>query len=382
MRSPRVLALGLLVLSVPPACTSAPAGPVSDSVADSSSDSPDSPDSHDSPDSPVDTDTGETPGTGAQVVLFIGDGMGLEQVAGAGLFANGASGTLGLESLSSHGVLRTASLTGITDSAASGTAMATGVKTWNGHIGVDRDLTIVENLVERARARGMATGIVTTDRLSGATPSSFVVHTEDRYSYSEISAAYLQVLPDVSLGGGADDFVDLVDTAVIDVVGTGAELAAYLPTGRPLLGLFAPTTFPYLVNGYGEAPSLADMTLKAIELLKQDPNGFFLMVEGARIDHASHANNGTEVFPEVVAFDEAITAGIAQLSEDATVLVTADHECGGLHVIAGNGAGVTPTIEWRYYGHTNADVGVWGTGPYTDVVEGMRLDNTPSLQCN
>lgn len=340
-------------------------------------DSHDSPDSDSADDSAPDSHTGETdtaPTTPPRVVLFIGDGMGLEQVAGGGIYATGAAGTLGLESLPNHAMLRTASLTGITDSAASGTVMSTGTKTWNGHLGLDRDGNTLENVLEVARSRGMGTGIVTTDRLAGATPSSFLIHMEDRYSYEEISAAIALSLPDVALAGGSDDFVGLIDTAAVDLVTTGAELDAWSPAGKPLIGLFAPRTFPFVYDGYAEAPSLASMTTRAIDLLMANPNGFFLMVEGARIDHASHAGDAARVFPETVAFDEAITAGLGLLGPDATVLVTADHECGGLHVISGNGAGVEPTVEWRYNWHTNADVGAWGQGPYTEALEG-RLDN-------
>ncbi len=310
-----------------------------------------------------------------QVVLFIGDGMGIESVAGAGDFANGTAGTLGLEALPYRGDLRTASLSGITDSAASGTVMATGTKTYNGHLGLDRDLNTVENLVEVAKSLGMGTGMVTTDRLSGATPASFVVHTEDRYSYADVSAGYYAALPDVSLGGGTDDFAGLVDTAAVDVVETATDLAAWTPAGRPLLGIFSPSTFPYVYDTYTTQPTLAEMTVKAIDALKENPNGFFLMVEGARIDHAEHANDATRVFPETVAFDEAITAGLGELSPDATVLVTADHECGGLHIVTNNGVGVTPAVDWRYNWHTNADVGIWGRGPLADTFDGQRLDN-------
>ncbi len=361
-------------------CDGKPAPSETDSPGDDSH----SIDTHDSPvddsDStpPDDTHTGDdTSPTGPpRVILFIGDGMGTEQVAGAGMFSTGSAGTLGLETLPVHGALRSASLSGITDSAASGTSMSTGTKTWNGHLGLDRGGSTLENVREVAKARGMATGIVTTDRIAGATPSSFLVHTEDRYSYAEISALIAADLPDVALAGGTVDMEGLLDTTAVDVVTTATELAAWTPGGKPLVGLFASSMFPYVYDGYGEAPSLADMTTSAINTLMADPDGFFLMVEGARIDHASHADDATRVFPETIAFDEAITSAMAILPSDATVVVTADHECGGLHVISSNGAGVTPSVEWRYNWHTNTDIGVWASGPYTDVFDGQRLDNS------
>lgn len=364
----------LLVLACTAPTDSRPSTDAPDDSGDAANHSGDSGDSRDS--GGGDSHTGDSAPAGPpRVILFIGDGMGLEQVKGGGLYANGAAGSLGLEALPFHGTLRTASLTGVTDSAASGTVMATGGKTWNGHIGIDADGVILRNLVEDARARGMATGVVTTDRLSGATPSSFLVHTEDRFSYPEIAAEIAATLPDIALAGGLDDFSALLDPATVDLVTTGAELDAYAPSGRPLVGLFAPSTFPYVADGYADLPTLADMTLRAIDALDDDPDGYFLMVEGARIDHASHGNDTLRVFPEVVAFDEAITAARGVVGDDATLLVTADHECGGLHVLAGHGAGVAPDAEWRNGGHTNADVGVWGAGPLADAIDGRRLDN-------
>ncbi len=370
----------MLLLLLASACTSSPKHPEDAVPSDSpgASDSPaDSADSvADTNDSPNDTHTGDSAPSGPpRVVLFIGDGMGPEHVAAAGLYANDAAGSLGLETLPVHGTLRTASLTGVTDSAASGTVMATGTKTWNGHLGLDRDDNVLENLVELARSRGMSTGIVTTDRLSGATPSSFLVHTEDRFSYPEIAAEIAPNLPDIALAGGAGDFSELIDTTAVDYVTTAAELNAWVPGGKPLLGLFSESTFPFVHDGYGDLPTLADMTEHAINALMPNPNGFFLMVEGARIDHASHVDDVQRAIKETLSFDEAIAAGRALLDDEATVLVTADHECGGLHVITGNGAGNLPSVEWRYLWHTNTDVGVWASGPYTEVLDGERHDN-------
>ncbi len=339
------------------------------SPTDSPSDSP-----LDSRDSPHSEDT--APAGPPQVVLFIGDGMGLEQVGGGGLYKNGEASTLGLDAMPIQGRIRTASFTGVTDSAASGTVMSTGTKTYNEYLGLDIDGNTLENVVEVARARGMATGVVTTDRISGATPASFLVHIEDRGDYADICAAIALSLPDVLLGGGTGDCDEVVfDTTTIDYLTTADELTAWIPAGRPLLGMFDDGTFPYVFDGYDTQPSLSHMTTTAITTLLADPDGFFLMVEGARIDHASHSNDSSRVFPEMVAFDDAITAGMALLGPDATVLVTADHECGGLHVISGNGVGEAPDAEWRDNWHTNADVGVWGSGTLPELFAGGRFDN-------
>lgn len=328
-----------------------------------------------------DTETGETSDTATvhppAVILYIGDGMGLEHIAGAGYYMNGASGTLTLEGLPYVGRLKTASLSGITDSAASATVMATGTKTRNGYLGVDRDGAPLETLLERARARGMAVGLVTTDKITGATPSAFEVHVDDRGDDATIAAAYAIALPDVTLGGGLQYAASIMSDPAVNGVDTRDMLYAAVPDGRPLFGSFALDTFPYVADGRSTEPSLPEMTQVAIDWLSADPEGFFLMVEGARIDHASHANAGTKVFQEVAEFDEAVAAGVAWAgSRDHTdILVTADHECGGLHLTGTASVGDLPPVEWRWTSHTNGDVAVYGQGDHVAVIDGQRLDN-------
>ncbi|MFZ5478055.1 MAG: alkaline phosphatase, partial [Myxococcota bacterium] len=336
-------------------------------------------------DADTDTDTGETGDTGEPpapryVVLFVGDGMGFEHVRGGGWFANGAEGSLVMEALPYAGRLRTASLTGTTDSAAGATALATGNKTWNDYVGVDRDEAELETLLERARALGLSAGVVTTDELTGATPSSFFAHTPDRTDAAEIAAQLCADLPDLTLGGGGDDLADcLASGPSAQIVEDETALLAAVPDGRPLLGVFADDQFDYVADGYDPGvPTLATMTTVALEWLDDDPEGFFLVVEGARIDHASHSNGVDEVHAETAALDEAVAAAVAWASTrgDVTLLVTADHECGGMRVTGGSSAGVAPDTEWRWGQHTNADVPVFGTGTLAATFDGQRLDNT------
>jgi alkaline phosphatase len=305
--------------------------------------------------------------------------MGLEHIAGGGLFAYGAAGTLVMESLPHRGQLLTASLTGVTDSAAGATALATGQKTWNDVVGMDRDFAPLTTVLEDARARGLAVGVVTTDTLTGATPASFFAHTENRGNREDIAAQLVASAPDVVFGGGGADLGDLLASADVQLVTTATELSAVVRDGRPLFGVFAESTFPYVADGYGDQPSLAEMTRHALDALEEDPDGFFLVVEGSRIDHASHGNDGERVHQETAAFDDAVGAAVTWASEggfDPTLVVTADHECGGLEVSGGGSAGVVPASEWRWGQHTNADVAVFGSGPHTDVLHEQRLDNT------
>ncbi len=372
--------------SSPPDTDSAPP----DSEADSGRDTADTGDSGDSvdTDSGVGAETGDTGGddtgdtdtgevvAGPAVILFIGDGMGFEHVEGGGVYLTGAAGSLTMETLPFQGRLRTASLSGLTDSAASSTAYATGNKTYNGMLGLDRDGVEIQNLGERARAMGMSVGLVTTDDLTGATPSAQWVHVEDRGDSEVIAEAYLADMPDVAFGGGYLAFEDLLATASVNLVRDASDLAAAAYDGRPLLGLFADDTFPFVADGYeADQPTLAEMTEAALAWLEGDPDGFFLLVEGARIDHASHGNDEDSVYDEVLSLDDAVSVAMTwAASRDATIVVTADHECGGLTVDSTGTAGVVPATEWRWGKHTNADVPVFATGTLATALDGIRED--------
>jgi len=310
------------------------------------------------------------------VILMIGDGMGFRHVAGGGDYKNGAAGTLTMETLPVQGRLRTASLGGITDSAAAATSYAAGVKTWNGILGEDRYNSSVESVTELARSLGMGTGVVTTDTLTGATPAAFLVHDPSRGDSTGIAAQITASLPDVLLGGGSDYIEPDLDGLDVQLVHSGAELLAAEQDDRPLVGLFSASTFPWVVDGYGEAPTLAQMTSVALDHLSDHADGFFLMVEGARIDHASHGMNATRVHPETAAFDDAVAAAMtwAEGRPNTTLLVTADHECGGLMVADTGTPGETPETTFRWSQHTNADVPILAQGDAASVLDGQRSD--------
>lgn len=326
-------------------------------------------------------DTGDTssPRGPPRVILFIGDGMGFPHVIGGGIYAYGAEGTLVMETLPQQGRLLTASLTGVTDSAAAGTALAAGIKTWNGVLGMDREFAPVTTILEEARARGLSVGVVTTDSLTGATPASFFAHTDSRGDSSEIVAQLVADPPDVVLGGGLSSLRTPFSLADVQFVETSTEFKAATPDGRPFVGLFADGALPYVVDGYVDQPTLAEMTAVALDVLDDDPDGFFLMVEGARIDHASHGNDDDAVHPETAAFDDAVavaTHWAEGLDLTPTIVVTADHECGGLEILGGGPPGTIPASDWRWGDHTNADVPVFAMGELTTAFDGQRLDNT------
>jgi alkaline phosphatase len=303
--------------------------------------------------------------------------MGFNHLAGGGIYGYGAEGATSMETLPIQGRLRTASYTGTTDSAASATAMSTGFKTWNGYLGVSQGGLDLLNIREEAASEGLKTGVVTTDTLTGATPSAFLVHIDERGDSSAIADEIALDVPDVLLGGGSSVLEPALAAENVQWLYTQTELLNWVDDGRPVVGVFASGTLPYVADGVADVPTLAEMTSAAISKLSQDDDGFFLMVEGARIDHASHSNDEERVYPEVVAFDEAIaeTLAWAATQENVTVLVTADHECGGIWHDGGS-QGVIPTTYWRWGMHTNADVPVFAMGDAANVLNGQRLDNT------
>lgn len=328
------------------------------------------------------------------VILMIGDGMGHAQLDAASLFAHGETGQLFMQTLPVQGEIVTGSLSGITDSAASATTMATGARTWNGSIGLDRDGQPAETAVELAHRLGMAGGVVTTALLPHATPGGFSAHRNSRNDYLDIADDQARVVrPEVLLGGGSGyydqpgassnralgDLTGELFAAGWPVVRTSAELAAVDRAGGKVLGMFAKEHMTYVrdrAEGSTE-PTLAEMSLAALDLLDQDPDGFFVMIEGARIDMAGHSNDLDRNVQETLAFDEAIEAVAGWIAERprATLLVTADHECGGLRIVTPHAAGTLPDVEWRWGQHTNARVAVLGSGPGAAPFQGTVTDH-------
>ena len=311
-------------------------------------------------------------------MLFIGDGMGFDHVAGGGMLANGSAGTLRMESMERQGRLRTASLSGLTDSAASATAYASGVKTWNGRLGKDRDGDDVQNVMELARAQGMATGIVTSDDVTGGTPAAFMAHVNSRGDKPGIIEDIMAAKPDILLGGGWRTLeLPLQDEGdSVQVLRTRDELLNLVPEDKPIFGVFTDDTLPFVTDDTeDDPPTLAEMATAALRHIEDDPEGYILVVEGARIDHASHGRMGDRVLQEVVDFDNAVAAVLDAVGdEEVTVMVTADHECGGLALTGATVDGV-PEVTWRRNDHTNEDVPLFAQGPRTATLHEARWDN-------
>jgi alkaline phosphatase len=320
-------------------------------------------------------------GQATNVIFCIGDGMGLSQVEAAGLYL----GTdLSFETFAYQGMVTTYSAnSSVTDSAAAGTAMATGEKVNNGVIsqaypGDGADLT---TLLEHYQAAGKSTGLVTTTYMTHATPAAFGAHEPSRNNTSQIAADYLTgSMPNVLFGGGANGMsVSAAQAAGYTVVTDAAGMAAVDTSAVDYIsGQFGSTHLPYEADGnMGGLPHLSDMTTTALDILDNDSDGFFLMVEGGRIDHAGHDNNLARNVGETVEFSNMVAAVLTWAAgrDDTLVVVTADHETGGLTVLGDNGVGVLPTVSWSTTGHTGVDVPVYAWGLGADRFGGV-MDNT------
>ena len=318
------------------------------------------------------------------VILFIGDGMGFEQVEAAGMVATGRPGTLSFESFPFRGSVHTGNADGeVTDSAAAATAMSTGIKVGDGVISMalPGNGAPLETALERFKASGKSTGLVTTTIITHATPAAFGAHEPSRHNYSGIAEDYLNdSRPNVLLGGAEPLTADAAAAAGYTVVMDRDGLQALDPEVEVLVsGQFGRGDMPYEADGLGGLPPLSEMTLAALRILENDPDGFFLMVEGGRIDHACHANDIERVIGEMIEFSRAVAIA-AEWSDnhpDTLLIVTADHETGGMEVLANNGAGNLPSVSWGTTGHTSDPVPVfaWGVDPASvpDVIENTYI---------
>ena len=317
------------------------------------------------------------------VILCIGDGMGLEQVKATGIYKTGSSGTLIFESLEYTNLMTTYSASSlITDSAASATAMATGNKVDNGVIStaIPGDRSELKTVLEMLRDKGKSTGLVTTTHITNATPACFGAHAEHRSQYDEIAADYVNgSRPNVLFGGGGFGISDtMTQSAGYHTVTTKTEFEGMDPFLYDYYSAqFGEDNLPYMYEDSTTYPDLSSMSQKALSILEQDEDGFFLMVEGGRIDHACHSNNLILAIYETIEFEDTVTEVLNWMSgrDDTVLIITADHETGGLTVIKNNGAGELPDVTWSTGYHTDKEVPVYASGCEENIISG-NFDNT------
>ncbi|MCW3806026.1 alkaline phosphatase [Plebeiibacterium marinum] len=301
------------------------------------------------------------------IVLLIGDGMGVDQVF-SGFTAN--KGKLNIQNFKCIGFSKTQSADNyVTDSAAGGTALACGKKTCNGAIGVDEQGKEIISILKVAENNKLATGLVSTSAITHATPASFIANQPQRSMYEEIAADFLDTDIDVFIGGGSDFFTKRKDkrNLVEELKGKGYKMFTSLDAAAKVKrGKVGVLTAPAHNPAYKErGDMLVKATDKALEILSKDKDGFFLMVEGSQIDWAGHQNNTAFLAGEMLDFDRAIgkVLDFAIKDKETLVIVTADHETGGLAVVGGD-------IQKGYVkggfvtgGHTGVMVPVFAIGP-------------------
>lgn len=324
------------------------------------------------------------------IILMIGDGMGISQIT-AGMYANGNK--LNLERCKVIGLIKTNSEDDlITDSAAGATAFATGKKTKNGKISQSmKDSINYKTFIEYAEENNKATGIVVTSTVTHATPACFYAHFPRRYEANEpISAQFINSGVDVLIGGGEKYFekrsdgrnlyeelksknYTVLDTLTEDFSTEGISKMIYL---------YSPTQPGKLVfekgdNAPSRGPILPLATEKALEVLKKDTNGFFMMVEGSQIDWGGHNNDSPYIIREMIDFDNAIqkVLDFADQDGETLVIITADHETGGYAIIGGDLDGTNLVGGFSTLKHSAAMIPVFAYGQGAENFVGI-YDNT------
>ncbi len=298
------------------------------------------------------------------IILLVGDGMGLAQIH-AGLTAN--RGRLNLSSFLNIGFSKTASSDNyITDSAAGATAFSTGKKTRNRAIGVDSNLVAVSALPSLIRPLGMKTALISAGDITDATPAAFYAHQPDRSMQKEIALDYVQNPVDILIGGGAAHFVQ-----------TGADKALQqkgirFSVDRANLNEM---TLPFallddkqaLSMQKGRGAFLSDSFRKSASLLEKNSKGFFMMAEGAQIDYGGHANVVSYVVTEMLDFDRLVGEALkfADTNGETLVIVTADHETGGLTLLDGRIRDGYVDGHFSTTDHTGIMVPVFAYGPHS-----------------
>ena len=312
------------------------------------------------------------------VILMIGDGMGLAHLS-AGMYANG--GELTITNLKTTGWARTQSANDFTtDSAASGTAYACGVKTHNGAIGVDKDNNPVANLPEKLAENGIVSGIVTTDSMDGAPPSALFAH-QPAAIWADFADASV-----IFFAGGSWEKYQTLDGKTIKAIEDRYHVTSTLDDKKASkakrLGYLPPESETASVSA-GRGDFLPATTSYAIEFLQSKAGkdkGFFLMVEGARIDKSSHGNDFPSTVKEVLDFDQAVEAAVRFAEKDGNtlVIITADHETGALSLRGGDPSKGNVKGSFSSGAHTGIPVPLFAYGPGSQYFMGVQENSDVS----
>lgn len=322
------------------------------------------------------------------VIFIIGDGTGLVQLTSGQYHLVGENELLHVQTMPVTGIMQTHAASNlITDSAAGATAFSCGIKTDNGKIAQLPDERNCKTILELAEQKGLSTGLVSTSGVTHATPASYAAHVPSRRMEAMIAAQYLSSGTDVILGGGLEYFIPSNEKGssrednrnlVSEFGGLGYTFVENVEElnatdSEKILGLFSESGMP----SENRTPTLAEMTSKAIDVLSKNDEGFFLMIEGSQIDWGGHGNDTPYVLREVADFDAAIAEALdfAQEDGETLVIVTADHETGGMTLNGYNRDNHEVEIAWTTGSHTGVPVPIMAYGPHAIQFTGW-LDNT------
>ncbi|HOY21232.1 MAG TPA: alkaline phosphatase [Haliscomenobacter sp.] len=319
------------------------------------------------------------------IILMIGDGMGLSQISAA-MYSN--NNRLNIEQMPVLGFHKSYSYDDlVTDSAAGATAFACGIKTFNGAIGVDKDTLGVKTILEEAEENGLATGLIATSTIVHATPAAFIAHVVSREQYEEIASDMIKTQVDLLIGGGKKYFdrrendsrnlyeeyqqkdykvSDYSQEDMHDMRWDATSNLLYLTADKHPLNVGA---------GRDYLPYATRRSLEFLEKRSKD-KGFFIMIEGSQIDWACHANDGKLAIKEALDFDRAIGEALnfARSRGNTLVIVTADHECGGMALNPGSKMNkIEPAFTT--INHTASMIPVFAYGPMAKQFAGI-FENT------
>ena len=310
------------------------------------------------------------------IILFIGDGMGPNQVALARFSVGGANHRLSFENFPVTGIVLNHSAENLyTDSAAAATAWAAGVKTKNGYLSVDSDNKFLPTIPELLSTKGYLTGLVATSSITHATPAAFYAHINSRSKHKKIAEMLVESDIAIALGGGSEFFKMPLSNEAIHIINNGDSLDENnLIEYSRVLGLFGEDGLDRRLS----PPTQLKMTETALDFLDSKTlncPGFFLMSEGSQIDWAGHDNNVKYMLAEFADFDDSIAAAVefAKQDKETLILVTADHATGGLVLQKPRGSSIR--AQWTTTSHDLSSINIYAYGPGAEKFSGV-MDNT------
>ncbi len=313
------------------------------------------------------------------IILLIGDGMGLSQVSAVQFYNENPTN---FERFSVIGLSKTSSSSDvITDSAASATAFASGIKTYNGAVGMTPDTLAIETIIEQISPKGISTGLISTSSITHATPACFYAHVKNRRMEEDIAHFLVNSEVDFFAGGGLKFFNDREDgNDLLKLLKENnfkvhtRELPTHTSKKKQAI-LLSKKGMPKMVEGRGDF--LPEATQLALDYLSKNKEGFFLMIEGSQIDWGGHANDADYLITELLDFDKTLGVALdfAKQDGETLVIVTADHETGGFTLASDNGDYNKIKPVFSTGGHSATMVPVFAEGPGSEKFGGI-YENT------